>query len=376
MKLSKLFLTSAAMALLTGAAARAEEYHVVVLQALTGPAAFIGTAVADGMRLAEQQINEQGLLGEGNTLKVTYADDATDRTQTMSLIARYANDPSVLGILGPTSGAVAIAGASSGNQYNVPVITTTNSPEVLEQGPWSFILTQPPEITIPYLAEYAADVKGVKECAIIGIRDIEAYVALQKQFEKLVTDKGVKITTVEQVGGTDSDFSSVATKIATAQQDCVFVSASASQGANIIVQLRQAGLDPAIPVFGHNAFASPEFLERGGAGVEGVTFIADWVPGGYDEFTTAFDQAFTARFSHAADNWNAVGYGGMLVMANALKNMGPDASREALRDQLGQTKDVRVAAGQGTYSVDEKRYPHVGMNVLTVQGGEFVAAPR
>lgn len=376
MKLSKLLVSCTSVALLTSTVAKAEEYHVVVLQALTGPAAFIGTAVADGMRLAEQQINEQGLLGDDNTLKVTYADDATDRTQTMSLIARYNNDPSILGILGPTSGAVAIAGASSGNQYQIPVITTTNTPEVLEQGPWSFILTQPPEITIPYLAEYAVDVKGVKECAIVGIRDIEAYVSLQKQFESLVTEKGVKITAVEQVGGTDSDFSSVATKIATSQQDCVFVSASASQGANIIVQLRQAGLDPAIPIFGHNAFASPEFLERGGAGVEGVTFIADWIPGGYDEFTTAFADTFRERFNHEADNWNAVGYGGMLVMANALKNMGPDASREALRDQLDKTSDVRVAAGQGTYSLDEKRYPHVGMNVLTVQNGEFVAAPR
>lgn len=375
MKLSNLFATCTAMALLPAMAAQSDEYHVVVLQALTGPAAFIGTAVADGMRLAEQQVNEQGLLGEGNTLKVTYADDATDRTQTMSLIARYANDPSILGILGPTSGAVAIAGASSGNQYKVPVVTTTNTPEVLDQGPWSFILTQPPEITIPYLVDYAADVKGVKECAVIGIRDIEAYVALQKQFEKLMTDKGVRITTVEQVGGTDSDFSSVATKIATSQQDCVFVSASASQGANIIVQLRQAGLDPATPVFGHNAFASPEFLNRGGAGVEGVTFIADWVPGGYDDFTKAFATEFSETFGHEADNWNAVGYGGMLVMANALKTM-PEPTREALRDQLGKTSEVRVAAGQGSYSVDEKRYPHVGMNVLTVQDGAFVQAPR
>lgn len=372
MKFSKLLVTCATVALMPGLSAKAAEYHIVVLQALTGPAAFIGTAVADGMRMAETQINAQGMLGEGNTLKVTYADDATDRTQTMSLIARYANDPTVLGILGPTSGAVAIAGASSGNEYELPVITTTNSPEVLEQGPWSFILTQPPEITIPYLADYAVDVKGVTECAIIGIRDIEAYVSLQKQFEKLVTDKGVKITAVEQVGGTDSDFSSVATKIATAQQDCVFVSASASQGANIIVQLRQAGLDPETPIFGHNAFASPEFLARGGAGVEGVTFIADWVPGGYDAFTTAFATEFNEAFGHEADNWNAVGYGGMLIMANALKNAGAEPTREALRDQLAQTKEVRVAAGQGSYSLDENRYPRVGMNVLTVQDGAFV----
>lgn len=375
MKMSRLLATCAVSSILPGMVA-AEEYHVVVLQALTGPAAFIGTAVSDGAKLAEQQVNEKALLGQGNTLKVTYADDATDRTQTMSLIARYANDPTVLAIMGPTSGAVAIAGASSGNEYKLPVITTTNSLEVLEQGPWSFILTQPPEITIPYIADYAADVAGVKNCAIIGIRDIEAYVALQKEFEKLVTAKGVTLSTVEQVGGTDSDFSSVATKIASSDQDCVFVSASASQGANIIVQLRQAGLDPSVKIFGHNAFASPSFLERGGAAVEGVTFIGDWVPGGSDDFTKAFDADFKAKFNHDADNWNAVGYGGMLIVADALKRAGSSPTREVLRDQLGQTKDVRVAVGQGSYSLDDRRVPHVGMNVLTVTDGAFVMAPR
>lgn len=367
---------AASAALLVAFAAHAEERHVVVLQSLTGGAAFIGTSMADGVRLAEQELNAEGFLGEGNTLKVTYADDATDRTQTMSLIARYANDPTVLAVLGPTSGAVAIAGASSGNEYKVPVITTTNTTEVLDQGPWSFILTQPAFVTIPYIADYAATTAGVKECAVIGIRDIEAYVVLQRQFEQLVQEKGVKITTVEQVAGTDSDFSAVATKIATSQQDCVFISASASQGANIIIQLKQAGLDPATKIFGHNAFASPEFVARGGAAVEGVTLIGDWVPGGYDDFSHAFNENFTAKYNHQPDNWNAVGYGGLRILATAIKNAGDSPTRDAVREQLGKTKDVQVAVGQGKYSVNEDRAPRVGMNVLTVMDGQFVQAPR
>lgn len=149
MKTSRILGAAAALALLPALAAQAEDYKIIVLQALTGPAAFIGTSMADGALLAQEQLNAEGFMGEGNTLNVEYADDATDRTQTMSLIARYASDPSVLAILGPTSGAVAIAGASSGNEFEIPVITTTNTVEVLEQGPWSFILTQPATITSP-----------------------------------------------------------------------------------------------------------------------------------------------------------------------------------------------------------------------------------
>ena len=369
------YLAAASMLALVPAFAQAEDYKVVVLQSQTGGAAFIGMAVTNGARLAANQLNAEGFMGEGNTLAVEYVDDATDRTQTMSLFARYASDPSVLAILGPTSGAVALAGASSANDFQISSITTTNTVEVLDQGPWSFILTQPSFITIPYLTEYARAV-GIDDCTVIGIRDIEAYVALQKEFENQFAAAGGTINGIEQVAGTDSDFAALATKVASQTQECVFISAPASQGANIIMQLKQAGLDPATQILGHNAFASPEFVERGGAAVEGAIFIGDWVPGGYDDFSRAFDAAFTEAYGTPPDNWSAVGYGGMRVLANAIKNAGPDATRDGVREQLGLTKDVQVAAGEGIYGVDENRVPRVGMNVLQVQDGTFVRAPR
>lgn len=378
MGIGRVMLAAAAGAavVVSAVSAQAEDYKVVVLQSLTGGAAFIGASVKDGAVLAADELNEKNFLGEGNKLVYEVADDATDRTQTLSLITRYAADPSVLAVMGPTSGAVALAGANVANEREIPVMTTTNSMEVVENGPWSFILTQPAFVTIPYLADYAADVLGVKNCAIIGIKDIEAYVALQREFEKQIQAKGVKLASVDGVAGTDSDFSALATKIASSQQDCVFVGAPASQGANIILQLRQAGLDPSIPILGHNAFASPAFVEKGGGAVEGVYLIGSWVPGGFDDFSTAFAESFKKETGAAADNWNAVGYSGMQVIAHALKDAGPHPDRAAVRDALAKVKDVPVVVGQGSYSYDDKRVPHFGMNVLTVKDGQFVQAPR
>ncbi len=376
MKKSRILGSAAVLALMSASVASAAEYRVIVLQSLTGPAAFIGAAFADGARLAEAQINASGVLGAGNTLSVEYADDATDRTQTMSLIARYAADPSVLAILGPTSGAVAVAGAASANEMQVPVMTTSNTMDVLHAGPWSFILTQPPQVTIPYIADYAAQVAGVENCTLIGIRENEAYVTLQNTFEESLRAQGVNIVGVEQIGIQDSDFAALSTKVASQDQDCVFVSAPASQAANVIVQLRQAGLDPEVRIFGHNSLASPQFVERGGAAVEGVTFIADWVPGGYDDNSRAFDAAFTTQFGRAPDNWNAIGFGGLTIMADALSRAGDAPTRESMRDALAATSGVAVPAGQGLYALDAERVPRVGMSVLTVQGGAFVLAPR
>ncbi|MBC7705150.1 MAG: ABC transporter substrate-binding protein [Rhodoferax sp.] len=356
-------------------AAMATEYTVVVLQSLTGGAAFIGSPVKDGMVLAAEEINKKGEMGAGNSLKVIVADDANDRTQTLPLLTRYAADPSILLVMGPTSGALATASANAANDLKLPLMTTTNSTDVLKAGPWSGILTQPAAVTIPYLANYAADKLKVKNCTVIGISDVEAYVTLQKTFETAIKAKGVTVGAVESIKGSDSDFAALATKVAGGNQDCVFISAAAPQSANIVIQLRQAGLDPKVRIMGHNALASPQFAERGGKAVEGVYLIGDWVPGGADDLGRAFAAAYKAKYNTEADNWAAVGYGGMRVAAAVLKAAGPNPTREAVRVAMGKAKDIKVVVGQGTYSVDAERVPRVGMNVLVLQNGKFVLAP-
>lgn len=359
----------------TSYAAAAADYTVVVMQSLTGSAAFVGVPAKDGMLLAADEINRNQELGAGNTLKVLVADDAGDRAQALQLFTRYARDPNVLMILGPTSGAVAMTAAHAANDLKLPMLTTTNALEVIKAGPWSNILTQPAMVTIPVLASYAADKMKAKNCTVIGISDIEAYMTMQKTFESEVKARGVRIGAVEAIKGTDSDFSALATKVASRDQDCVFISATAPQAANIIIQLRQAGLAPQTRIIGHTTLASPDFVKRGGKAVEGVYFIGDWVPGGTDEFSRAFATAFKARHNVDAEQWAATGYSGMRIAATALKAAGPVPTRDTVRAALSQTKDVQVVVGTGRYSYNDQRIPRTGMNVLVVKNGQFVLAP-
>ena len=374
--LGKLARLLAAGLALTGAAiSQAAEYKVVVLQSLTGGAAFIGAPMRDGAVLAAEEINRKQELGAGNTIKVEIADDATDRNQTLSLIKRYAADPTVLAIMGPTSGAVAVAGAAAANDLKIPLLATSNSMDVLKAGPWSHILTQPGDVTMPFIANYAIDKLAVKNCTVIGLHDVEIYVSMQRVFENVIKQRGARVGSVEAIKGSDSDFSALATKVVNANPDCVFISATAPQAANIIIQLRNAGLDPKTRVLGHNAFSSSQLVDRGGKAVEGVYFIGDWVPGGTDDFSRAFAESFKAKHTADADNWAAVGYGGMRIMANAIKNAGANPTRDSVRAALGRTKDVPVVIGQGRYSMNAERIPFSGMRVMQVKAGKFELAP-
>ena len=366
---------SLALAFLGSASVQAAEHSVLVMQALTGPSAFVGVSVRDGMLLAIEESNKKQELGAGNSLKAITADDASDRNQTITLLQRHAADPSVLMVMGPTSGAAAVAGANAANDLKIPLMSTTNSFDVLKAGPWSHILTQPPAVSLPHIVKYAVDKLQIKNCTLIGIHDIEIYTLMQKQFEDGVKARGVRIDSVEAIKSSDADFSALATKVVSKDQDCVFVSATAPQGANIILQLRQAGLDPKVKILGHVTMTSPQFVQRGGAAVEGVYVMGDWLVGGRDDAGRAFARDFKAKYKNEADGWNAVGYSAMRVAITAIKNAGPNPSREAVRAAIAKTKDVPVVVGSGKYSFDEQRVPTYGMNVLQVKGGQFVMAP-
>jgi branched-chain amino acid transport system substrate-binding protein len=365
-----------ALALSVGSA-RATEFNVASMQSLTGPAAFIGVAVNDGTKFGIDEINKNNFLGAGNTIKLAVADDAGDRTQTLTIVGKFAADSNMLAIIGPTTGTAAMAGASAANGGMIPSLQTSNNADALKAGPWAFIGTQPAWITIPYIGSYAVDTLKVKNCVVIGAGDNENYVILTRTLVEYFKTHGVNVVDEESVKLADSDFSAIATKVVAMNNvDCLFISNPGPQTANIVRQLRQAGLDPKIRILGHNSLASPAFVTTGGAAVEGVYLIADWAPGGTTDMGRAFEKNFTAATGHAPDNWNAVGYGFAYVMAAAIKNAGPNPTREAVRTALTKTKDVPVVVGQGLYSIDADRIPHYGMAVLQIKDGKFVLAPK
>lgn len=350
----------------------AEQPTVVIMQSLTGPAAFMGAGVSEGMAMAFAEANEKAEFGAGKSVRVLVEDDASDRTQALTLITRHANAPEVRMILGPTSGAVAIAGAELGNRLELPIVTLTNNLDIPGAGPWGFISTQPPRQMMSYLADFAADTRKVERCSTVSIKEIEVYVALRAAFEDLVREKGVAVVSSESVSSSDIDFSTLATKIAGQDIDCLFISAMAAQGGNIVRQLREAGLDEKVEIFGMNTFSSPEFTQTGGGATEGVYMLSDWVPGGFNDFSVAFAQNFQAHAGRAPDNWAALGYTIGRVAIEAMKAAGPESGRDAIRDALSATRDVASVIGSGSYSYVDDRSPVSGSNVVQIRNGTAV----
>ena len=359
---------------LTAQAAHAADRKIVILQALTGGAAFVGVPASEGMKFAADELNAKGFLG-ADKIVVEIADSASARPQAMAAVTRYASDPSVLFILGPTTAPEAIPSAGVATDAKIGMKAMTNAVALLNAGPWGFISAQPPVITMPQLGDYAMDVAKVKSCATVRFTDNEAYVDLERIFVEHTEKKGMKIVDRSGIKQADSDFSTVATRIVAAKPDCVMLFTLGPSAANLAIQLKQAGLPASVKLIGQTGLSSPQLIQIGGAAVEGLVFNSDWTPGGNSPAGQAFAAAYKAKTGKDADNWAALGYSYMTVVAHALKAAGPNPTRESLKDAMAKTKDVPVVIGTGKYSY-VNRIPTYGSTFLMVKDGKFVPAPQ
>jgi branched-chain amino acid transport system substrate-binding protein len=184
---------------------------------------------------------------------------------------------------------------------------------------------------------------------------------------------GEKFLSEDGVLGTDTDFTAIITKIISQKPDCIFISAQGPQGANIILQAKQAGLPTDVKILGTAAMASSQFLDIAGKAANGTYVVADFIPGGINEEGRRFVDAFTRKFGREPDNWDAVGYSMMQMVIGAMKSAGPAMTRDKIREGLMAIKDAPSILGRGSITVESDRLVHYGDAVFTIDDGRFVA---
>ncbi|HSV79894.1 MAG TPA: ABC transporter substrate-binding protein [Ramlibacter sp.] len=344
------------------------------ISALTGTYAFVGRSVANGVNMAAEELNQSGYFGQ-DKLEVLEADNGSDRGQAISLFNRMLVRDKVQMVLGPISSAEALAVAPIANKLQAPMMTVALSRDVLAAGPWSFKVTGSSEGPLTTMGRYAVEKMGTKNCFLISIRDNEGYVRQKNAFRDAVMAAGGKILSDETVLSSDSDFTALATKLVNAKPDCTYIDAPPEQGANIIIQAKQAGLPANVKIYSSTTFASPRLIVAGGKQVEGVHFVADFAPGGTSEAGQKFSANYQRKFSTAPDNWAAMGYTMMMVSAKAIKEAGGAAATPAkIKDALAGLKEVPVVIGKGSFSLDADRMPQYGTIIMQVKNGAFVQA--
>jgi branched-chain amino acid transport system substrate-binding protein len=355
----------------TVGSATAAEYMIGIVTARTGPTSFSGQPIANGALLAIDDVNKSGILGS-DTLTAEVQDTGSTKAQALTIVNRYALSTKSLAIFGPSNAIEALTTAPVATKLEIPQFAVSLLPAVAEVSPWSFIGGVDARKLMADLAKFGIAKLGVKRCAMVYGRDNDGYVALAGAVREVFKEADGKLSE-DTIVATDSDFLGLATKIAAQNPDCVFIITTPDQGANVVIQAKQAGLSDDVKVLGNPAVAASAWTDIGGPAVERSYAEVEWDPSGVNEEARAFIENYTKRYGIKPTNYAALAYQMMQAVAVAIKTAGPNPTRASVRDALAKTPKMKGIVGQGMYGIDANRVAEFDGVLLQVVQGQWRA---
>jgi branched-chain amino acid transport system substrate-binding protein len=297
----------AGMAALVAVVAHAQEIKVVSIQSVTGATAFSGANYEKAIRLAIDEANQKGGIN-GHKINLIERDNASDKGQAINLVNQAIDRDGAVLVLGPSTTTDGVAVAPIFSDKKTPNLSFATSDAILKPGPWTLKFQQAPSVVSPLVAKYVLEKTAIRKVALVFDRTNEGLIEYKNFFRDPFKAGGGTVVAEEAVVTSDSNFLPLATKLKAQDLDAVYIATYGEQSANIIQQLRQAGVSDKVRYIGTIAMVSPKFLSMTGPASEGAIAVSDYVSGIDRSLNKAFEAAYTARWGAAPDNWAASAY--------------------------------------------------------------------
>ncbi|MFE0507510.1 ABC transporter substrate-binding protein [Peribacillus butanolivorans] len=339
---------------------------------LSGGVASYGQSIAEGLELATEEINKEGI--DGKKIKLIKVDNKSEASEATSGAIKLTSQDKVTAIVGAATSTNTIAQVQIAQDNKVPVISPSGtSPEITYKDDklndyifrTSFI--DPFQGTVA--ANFATSEVKAKSAAIYIDSASDYSKGLAKAFKEQFIANGGKIVREEAYIAKDTDFRSTLTRLKSAKPDFIFLPGYYEEAGLIVKQARETGLD--VPFMGGDGWDSPKLIEIAGAKALNNTFITNhYSSGDPDEKIQNFVSAFKAKYKDKSpDAFNALGYDTGYYLADAIKRAGSTDS-EKIKDALEKTKDLELVTG--TFTLDEKHNPIKSATILEFKDGKQV----
>jgi branched-chain amino acid transport system substrate-binding protein len=363
--LRPLFLLLASLALATTTSAQGT-IKIGEFASLTGKEATYGQTVHKGTLFAIEEINAAGGV-LGKRLELIVEDDQSKPGEAATIAKKFISRDKVVAILGELTSSRTLEAAPVAQNASIPLISPgATAPEVTARGNYIFRVCFVDSFQGTVMAKFARQSLKVNRVAILSSVASAQSVALAKIFRQRFTELGGAIALEQKYSEGDKDFRAQLTAIRAANVDGVYVPGFYTEAALICKQARDLGLG--VPLFGIDAWESPELLSIAGKAVEGAYFSTHYSSDSSDAPVKAFNERYRKRWGEASNAISALGYDSAMVLADAIKRAGTTEPAK-LRDAIAATKDYRGVTG--TITFDAQRNPTKSAVVLQVRDGGF-----
>lgn len=346
-------------------AAEGEVVRIGVFLPLTGQNAFGGQLELDGVKMAQVEMPE--VLGRKVELFVV--DNKSDKVESANAVKRLIEKENVVAVIGTYGSSLAMAGGEVAESAGIPMVGTSCTNPLVTQGKkYIFRVCFIDPLQGAGAATYAFKVLGAKKAALLIDVANDYSVGLAGFFERSFLKLGGEIVTKLNYNSGDQDFTAQITEIISKSPDILFVPSYFAEGAIIMKQAQELGVD--FQIMGGDAMDNPQIVEIGGDAVEG--FVHTTFP--YDPSMTDMNpvaQKFTDDWKkNRTDDPNvnaALGYDSYLILLDAITRAG-STDPEAITAALAATKDFEGVTGLTT--INETHDAEKPIGIVQIKDGK------
>ncbi len=334
--LSRQALGAATIAFAGLGSALAADLKLGAAEALSGPAGQYGQSIKNGFQLAADEINAAGGV-KGDKIVLQFEDEAGKKEQAIDVLKKLIFQDKVLMVFGPTLSNSAQAADPIAQAAKIVVFGTSNTADgITSIGDYVFRNSVTEADVLPETLRVAIKHANIKKVAVLYGNDDVFTKSGYDAFKKALDDMKIPVTTTETFAKGDVDFKAQLTKIKASGADAIVLSALIAEGAPIMVQARQLGID--LPFIGGNGMNSAKIFDLAKDKSDNLWVGSPWALGNQTKENQHFVVAYAQKYKAAPDQFGAQAYDALNIVAQALagtKRTGNlEADRKALRDAL------------------------------------------
>jgi branched-chain amino acid transport system substrate-binding protein len=337
---------------------------------LSGGVASYGQSAKEGIELAIEEINKEGI--DGKKLKLVTVDNKSDAAEATSGALKLATQDKVVAMIGAATSTNTLAQVQIAQDNKIPLITPTatnatitNKDGKVNDFVFRTCFIDPFQGTVA--ANFASNDLKVKSAAILIDSSSDYSKGLADSFKKSFKANGGEIVKEEAFVAKDTDFRATLTNIKSANPDYVYVPGFYEEVGLIVKQARELGITA--PIMGGDGWDSPDLVKIAGADALNNTFITNhYSSGDSDKKVSDFVAAFKAKYDgKSPDAFTALGYDTVYFVADAIKRAGSSDPKK-IQKALEETDGLELVSGK--VKLDENHDPIKAAVILEYKNGE------
>jgi len=302
----------------TGGAASGEAIPIGIAVAQTSNVALLGQEQVIGAQIAEDFFNKKGGVN-GRPIKLVMQDTAGDEQGAINAFNTLINNDNVVAIIGPTLSQQAFSADPIADRAKVPVIGPSNTAKgIPEIGDYVARVSAPVAVVAPNAVKVALEQNpNIKKVAVAFAQNDAFSKSETATFQSTITSTyKLDLATVQQFQTTDTDFTTQATNIINTQPDLVIISGLASDGGNLVKQLRDLGYTGLI--IGGNGLNTSNIFPVCKAACDGILIAQAYSYELDTPVNKEFRDAYKAKQNKEPPQFSAQVFAGVQVVVEAL----------------------------------------------------------